>query len=1151
MKKLLRLLPFLPALAAAEVTCDNLRNNPDAYDRCVREWYGRDNRQGGSTLIQDYNARWARELEYQQQQDAAREAAWAAARARAQAEEARRAAEEAERAAAAAAWQRGVESDRDAAARAQGDEVLLRDAVRRRQAALAAQLAGKPALAPADFASVIAAGYPYWDLMHPWAERAAREQGGRFRLVLAMVDRQGCAAEDRFDQALLGIRGRRHSSACEEARGRAVEAAHEAMRDASRFDRLMTCAQDLAWQKAYWEPLGPTDEGRRRRAATDACYSRLTGIPQAEVDAFMAEATKRHPDGNVSSDLLVFLDPASEHVDTADAAAVARMVRTARWREALQLRLHSPRLLAARQRDAAADGIAVTAPALPAPPVLGPVVVRELNLGRAPGTPAFVAEPGADEALPAREWEIWGRAWYAMNDEAVSDREQGQHARALRQAGLALALAQQAGGRSDPLATDSLVELARNFALQGRGAEADAAYRRAVALRDEAGDRDSPGLRQALTLYGAFLHQQGRVEEGVAVDRRALPLLESRYGKGSSEADAVRLRLAGALLGRRQYAEAEALFAAAADSMLERESTSTAARAGALEGWGEALAAQGKREAAADKLQRAGRVYWRALFPENAARPAALERIAALFAREGLPNAEAAQAQAAQARARYERLQRDGAPARRHASPDAALSALAKQADALMVAGKFDEAIPVARELMAVAEEMGLAYEVRGARDALGRSLFQAGRYREAEPVLMAGVEAARAELKGARPDMKATYATLLGHQLQWAVANARAQKRLRQADPLHWEMYQAYREASGAESRVALQALLDYARLQVEAKQDKAASEWYFEVLDRAAAPGKEDRDDLARAVREELPAVLERRGMAFAAAALREKRAVPYWERAWEEAYAEARDPGGLEDDEREEKVELARDALQQARKNAPANHRFIAFSQYRLGALLLKGNAAEVAEGEALVTQALATAVAGSGAASAEADELRGNLALHYLYDSPQRPEQAAALYGERAELLAKRDGKHAESVARALDAQGQALQRAGRFKEGARVMERAIDVYEEAQGEFGAGVYGALQRLRGLYEAQGDAGEAKDIAERIEGKRRQEEKQRAAAAEKQRKAEEVAAREAAERKAREAKEYEEKWQREAREKWKREVEAPLKVLRKYQK
>lgn len=416
-------------------------------------------------------------------------------------------------------WERIASNLEKHAANDQGVEVLLREmAIRRLEAFLGKSLkaGAKGKMTKTDFETAISYAWPYPDLMKPWVDRAVAAHGGRFHLLSALVAWQGCPELDRFDLALNIIPGRKKKTCDARYHDEAVERLHQAMANASRYDRLMVCWLDLNWQQRKPLTRGEpeNDEHRKRRKSLEDCRKQLADIPEHEANAFLTMNLGMPLAGyDEPSDFFVFFHPDRENISTADPMAMRRIILESRFHESWLTTIF-PNIHLARERDAKALGVRYHWPMSEQelPIALGALSAKEIGFR---GDKSLGILPvGTNVISPERNWYRLDRSAYRILEVVTAQREAGQYGLALRFSDMLIALLQQADGPDSGRISDALVNVGYSLEALKRPIEAERAFRRAVERRSILGNPDDIYLKNAQKHHGEFLARNNLPADG-------------------------------------------------------------------------------------------------------------------------------------------------------------------------------------------------------------------------------------------------------------------------------------------------------------------------------------------------------------------------------------------------------------------------------------------------------------------------------------------------------------------------------------------------------------------------------------------------------------------------------------------------------------
>lgn len=576
MKRTLATLICLTPLVSAFAydNCDSLRQNNRAYQECVNNAYGPNARPSEPSYLKYYRSNQAAEVqeEEQRRQEAARQEAarQEAARRQAEQEAQRRAAEKERRetAVAVARFDNFVESESDAYETAQ-----RRVAVSQLNA-LAAAAMQKKSITPADYNKLLMTAYPHWDLMHYWAEKAAKQYGGRFKLLLGIADSVGCPEYSNLDR----VKGKSRPRCDEKYIEEGFKTALASFAEVTPVDRLLTCFATYAWLRDMPRQLNEA-KFLRRQAVYQACMAQLTDLPDPARFQFMDTARDADSDIAYEDHFLLFFHPAREQLGgLGDKAQIQKMVREARQASKLQRRI-APEWRENIQKEAREGGLNLswleTTQTLPLN--IGPATQRQLDQlpasGKAPPAAAKPLHP--TQIQPRNDWVNWERSWTFINNMAVEYQKAGNQPMALLLHDVALEFAEVAGPPNNKRIPWSLHEAAGLLKENGKEKEASLLYRRELAILlaqwDKYDGPESDTAGWALRRIGALQRDSGdyaRAEESLkaalALRKRVQPLkypdiagvyesLALLYTKQKRTAEAEQMQLeADIILGRRQ-----------------------------------------------------------------------------------------------------------------------------------------------------------------------------------------------------------------------------------------------------------------------------------------------------------------------------------------------------------------------------------------------------------------------------------------------------------------------------------------------------------------------------------------------------------------------------------------------------------------------
>ncbi len=358
---------------------------------------------------------------------------------------------------------------------------------------------------------------------------------------------------------------------------------------------------------------------------------------------------------------------------------------------------------------------------------------------------------------------------------AVVLREEGRLTEAEAVCRQALAMRRKIFGEEHREVAQSLADLAFILHSQGRLVEAETFDRQALEIRTKLLGEEHPEVAQSLAHLGEVLRSEGRLSEAETVCRQALAIRTKLFGGEHLEVSFSLSYLTWLLHDRDKLAEAETAGrqALAIKRKILGENHQLAVSALADLAW---VLADEDRPAEAAALFREGaetgnpeamdtfawflatcedpnvrdgsnavRVAEKAVTATGRGNPSYLDTLAAAFAASGqFTNAIRFQQEAIallQGQAEKEdyssrlKLYQSGSPYRDD-------NALATRTQAMLMAGKFAEAEPLARECLAIREkQIPDAWRAFNARSMLGGTLLGQGKYAEAEPLLLAGYE--------------------------------------------------------------------------------------------------------------------------------------------------------------------------------------------------------------------------------------------------------------------------------------------------------------------------------------------------------------------------------------------------------------------------
>jgi tetratricopeptide (TPR) repeat protein len=542
--------------------CDNLRNNQQAYRDCVNEWYGRSNRGSAPTpwwKSYDPNAESA---PAEQPQNTGVDPYYARQREEAERKAAAQREEQARRAQA----ERDASSDKYFNTHVEAWETARRWLTVARVNALAAAAMKKATIAPADYSDLIVTAYPQWDLMHYWAEKAARQYGGRFNLLLALTETVGCPEHSQLELQRAGKPPECNPKYREEG----LRRMQIGLNEAARVDRLLVCFKTYAWFREvprYADHIPP--ESARRLPLYQACMASLGDISFDTGGDFVEAAFQTRVDVYRPDHFLLFFHPGRERLGSfTDTAAIQKLVRES----ALMMDLLSQPALeyqTKKRKEAAAAGLNLDwldkAPALTLSP--GPAAQRHIDLARSQlGQPAQAATAGVHRAhiAPRTDWADWGQTWILLNNMMVEYQNAGNPAMAAIIGDAALEFAEVAGPANNEHIHVTLNKLAVLFDRGGKQDAAEFLYRRAIAVQDAAGDPTALAQATYLSNLGNLLRNQKRTAEGAPFYRRALAILTPRWdqpdGPQSASAASALQRIGVLQRSLGDYAKAEETF---------------------------------------------------------------------------------------------------------------------------------------------------------------------------------------------------------------------------------------------------------------------------------------------------------------------------------------------------------------------------------------------------------------------------------------------------------------------------------------------------------------------------------------------------------------------------------------------------------------
>lgn len=527
---------LIASSAQAYDNCDSLRQNNRAYQECVNNAYGGNARPSEPSYLKYYRSNQAAEEqeEEQRRQEAARQAAarQEAARRQAEQEAQRRAAEKAERerretAEGAAQFSRYIESQNDA------HETALRRIAVSQLNALAAAAMQKKTITPADYNKLLITAYPHWDLMHDWAEKAAKQYGGRFKLLLALTDTVGCPEYSNLDR----VKGQSWPRCDDKYIEEGLKRAQASFAEVAPVDRLLTCFTTYAWLRDMPRQLNET-KFLRRQPVYQSCMAQLTDLPDPARFHFMDTARDAYSDLSYEEHFLLFFHPERERLrDLSDKAQIQKMVREARLASKLQRRI-SPELREIIQKEARDGGLSLswldTTQTLPLS--IGPATQRQLDQlsagGKAPPATAKPLHP--TQIQPRNDWVNWERSWIFLNNMAIDYHKAGNQPMALLLHDVALEYAEVAGPPNNKRIPWSLLEIAGRLSANGKEKEANLLNRRTLAILSQQWDKydgpESETAGWALQRIGVLQRNMGdyaKAEESLnaalALRKRILP----------------------------------------------------------------------------------------------------------------------------------------------------------------------------------------------------------------------------------------------------------------------------------------------------------------------------------------------------------------------------------------------------------------------------------------------------------------------------------------------------------------------------------------------------------------------------------------------------------------------------------------------------
>lgn len=482
MKRTLATLIFLMPLISAYAydNCDSLRQNNPAYQECVNNAYGPNARPSEPSYLKYYRSNQEAEAQEEalRREEAARQAAARQEAARRQAEqEAKRRAEEKERretAEAVARFDNRIYSQYDA------QESALRRIAVSQLNSLATAAMQKKTITPADYNKLVIAAYPQWDLMHYWAEKAARQYGGRFKLLLALADTVGCPEYSNLDRAKSKW-ARCDDKYIEEG----LKRAQASFAEVAPVDRLLTCFTTYAWLRDMPRQLNEA-KFLRRQAVYQSCMAQLTDFPDPARFHFMDTARDAYTDVGYEEHFLLFFHPAREQLGgLGDTALIRKMVRESRLMSKLQRRV-DPELREIIQKEAREGGLSLAwldkTPALPL--AMGPTAQRQVGQLSAVGKagPTAARQPHSAQLQPRNDWVNWERSWIMLNNMGNEYRKTANPAMALLLHDVALEFAEVAGPPNNKRIPWSLLENAYCLSDNGKEKEANLLYQRTLAI---------------------------------------------------------------------------------------------------------------------------------------------------------------------------------------------------------------------------------------------------------------------------------------------------------------------------------------------------------------------------------------------------------------------------------------------------------------------------------------------------------------------------------------------------------------------------------------------------------------------------------------------------------------------------------------------
>lgn len=549
-------------LAAQADPCDNLRNNQQAYRDCVNDWYGRSNKGNApAPWWKNYDPN-ADSGSAEPPQNPSVDPYFVRQR------------EEAERKAAA---QREEQVRREKAKRdesfnhwintnVEARETALRRLAVTRVNALAAAVQRKGAISPAGYNDLIVTAYPHWDLMHHWAEKAAKQYGGRFNLLWALTDTVGCPEYPQLELNRSGTAPKCDPKYKEEG----LRRMQASMKEASGIDRLLVCFKTYAWLREiprYADHTPP--EFTRRRPLYQTCMAALGDISFDTGGDFVEAAYQTSHGVSFPDHFLLFFHPGREQLGNfTDTVAIQKLVRESALMQDM-LSVPSLDYQTKKRKEAADAGLNLNwldkAPALTVTP--GPAAQKHISLARSQlGKPVQAVSSGehSTRLAPRADWADWDQSWVLLHKWMFEYKKAGNPAMAAIMGDVALEFAEVAGPANNERIGWTLNQLALLFEEHGKQEDAEFLYRRAIASRDAAGDATSMSQANHLSNLGNLLHEQKRAAESEPFYRRALTILAPQWdkpdGPQSASAASALQRIGVIYRNLGEYAKAEEHF---------------------------------------------------------------------------------------------------------------------------------------------------------------------------------------------------------------------------------------------------------------------------------------------------------------------------------------------------------------------------------------------------------------------------------------------------------------------------------------------------------------------------------------------------------------------------------------------------------------